>query len=247
MTFQITVAEKIIEIHTVYDFSYYYCLEYVTHKPTADIIIKVTEQEIENEINIQGVSLHRENPKSVRYSYGHTEFLILLRKLCDQLLNHSIFLMHGVIISDGQWGYAFSAPSGTGKTTRAKYLKSHLEGISIINGDKPFIKVDDKKITAFGTPWCGKEYMGKNDAVPLRAIFFLERAEKTDIRRLTTEEALPYLIRHTHFPKKAESYKPIITLLIQLGKTVDLYRYCSTADIKDVLKAYNVASKNSFN
>ena len=244
MIFQITLAEKVIEVHTVYDFSYVYCLDYLTHKSVVDFVIEINSEEIENELDPRILLSEKYGTKKMRYYYGYTEFLILYRKICEKMLDCSTFLMHGAVVSDGKWGYLFSAPSGTGKTTRAVYLKNYLLGATIINGDKPLIKIeDDDTAIAFGTPWCGKEYMGKNSSIPLRAVFLLERAEKTDVRKLTIEKALPYLVRQTYFSSMEGASKKTMELLCRMAKSVNIYKYCSTDSIDDVLLAYDMARK----
>jgi hypothetical protein len=63
------------------------------------------------------------------------------------------FLMHGaVVVVDGSI-YMFTAPSGTGKSTHVALWKKYFKNVEIINGDKPFSRVDESSVWVYGIPW----------------------------------------------------------------------------------------------
>lgn len=51
----------------------------------------------------------------------------------------------------------FTAPSGTGKSTHTRMWQECFgERVTVINDDKPLIKINDSEAVIYGTPWCGK-------------------------------------------------------------------------------------------
>ncbi len=54
-------------------------------------------------------------------------------------------MLHASLISFDGKGYAFSAPSGYGKSTHARLWRGYFGSrVLILNGDKPIIKYDGK-------------------------------------------------------------------------------------------------------
>lgn len=100
-------------------------------------------------------------------------------------------LGHGIIhASSLAWrdnGVAFSANSGTGKSTHVGlWCQRFGDEVEVINDDKPAIVFEDDVPMLCGTPWSGKTALNVNRKVPLKAIVFIERGEQNSIRRLDT-------------------------------------------------------------
>ena len=126
----------------------------------------------------------------------------ICRRLAERLLPHGGYLFHAAVIELDGVGYAFTAKSGVGKTTHiAMWMKKY--GATAINGDKPFLRVRDGRIYAYGTPWCGKENWHKNTAVPLGGLCFLARGEENAITRLTPADALSLLLPQLYLAPQA--------------------------------------------
>lgn len=103
-------------------------------------------------------------------------------------------VLHSSSIAYNGQGIAFSAPSGTGKSTHTGLWKEVFgDAVEIINDDKPAIYFEDGQAMMCGTPWSGKTDLNRNRAVPLRAIVFVERGEQNSIRRLDTVESMFHL------------------------------------------------------
>lgn len=122
-------------------------------------------------------------------------FLEVYRRICAYALAHDAFLMHCAVIEYEGRGYAFSAPSGTGKTTHIRLWKQVFgaDRVIVVNGDKPILRLIDGVFYAYGTPWCGKEGYNTNTRVPLAALCFVTRGAENRIRPMTAEEAIPHL------------------------------------------------------
>ncbi|MBQ8682934.1 MAG: hypothetical protein IJ518_00275 [Clostridia bacterium] len=87
-------------------------------------------------------------------------------------------------------GVAFSANSGTGKSTHVGLWKQHLgDEVTVINDDKPAIRFEGDMPVLYGTPWSGKTALNQNVHVPLRTIVFIERGETNHLRRLDTMDS----------------------------------------------------------
>ena len=105
------------------------------------------------------------------------------------VLRNGIVLHASCIEYQGK-GIAFTAPSGTGKSTHTGLWERHVEGTRIINDDAPVIRIKDDKPYAYGSPWSGSTDKFLNMKVPLSAIVLLEQAKENSIRSLSIPEAV---------------------------------------------------------
>ena len=93
------------------------------------------------------------------------------------LQKRGVYVLHSAsVILDGQV-FAFSAPSGTGKTTHAALWRKVYRAEDF-NGDQLAICSGEYPVTAHGLPWCGSSGIAKKGAVPLGGVFFLERGSE---------------------------------------------------------------------
>ncbi len=121
------------------------------------------------------------------YMYTGAAFQNRLAVLGGGVLHSSAIAYHGQ-------GVAFSAPSGTGKSTHtALWQECFGDAVEMLNDDKPAIYFDGDKPIICGTPWSGKTDHNHNRCVPLRAIVFIERGTKNRIERLDTVDSMFYL------------------------------------------------------
>ena len=157
-------------------------------------------------------------------SDGYVESIATCRTLCDLASERGIMLLHAATVKVGGKAYAFSAPSGTGKSTHIRLWKKFFgEKVSILNGDKPLVREKDGEIIAYGTPWCGKEGWNKNDKAPLAALCFIERASVPSIRRLSTEEAVSRVFGQLLKPRHEAGVREVLRLTDILLRSVPLY------------------------
>lgn len=152
------------------------------------------------------------------------ENVALYRKICAYALQNDAFVMHGAVIEYMGKGYVFLASSGTGKTTHIMLWKKCFgdEKVTIVNGDKPIIRLIDGKVYAYGTPWNGKERLGINGRVELCSICFLQRGAKNSIKRVTTDVAVPYLLSQLMIADSTNLAKQL-ELVDELTKKVPMY------------------------
>ena len=132
----------------------------------------------------------------VQYSDAFIESIMVYRKIAEVMPAYDTFLFHGSAIAVDGLAYLFTAKSGTGKSTHT-YLWREMLGTRaiMVNDDKPLIRITGDKATIYGTPWQGKENIGNNISVPLKAVCLLERAERNHIRAITKGEAYAMLLQ----------------------------------------------------
>lgn len=98
------------------------------------------------------------------------------------------FVFHCAFIDRDGGAIAFTAPSGTGKSTQAS-LWQRYRGAETVNGDRGAIRMTAAGPFACGIPFAGSSGICKNKTLPLRAIVYLKQAPETTIRRLRGAEA----------------------------------------------------------
>ena len=209
------------------------CRDYLTDEDPL-ITLAVTQEEIEEE---------RAKQADI-FTDGYLETICLYRKLALEMLNHNVFLMHASVIEVDGEGYAFLAHSGTGKTTQTRLWLEHFsDRARVINGDKPLIRVmPDGTFVAYGTPWCGKEGMGCNASVPLKALFLLERSTVPACEPADQEFSIDRLFHQLLMPEKPEQMMLLLDLVDKLVETVPCYRLrCDMTD-DSVTVAYTVSN-----
>lgn len=112
-----------------------------------------------------------------------------------ELMNHNGIMLHSSCVEKDGYAYLFSADCGTGKSTHTHLWLKNLSGTRIINDDKPALRLEDGVWYAHGTPFSGKHNESTNTKVPVRAIVFIERAEKNEVSRLDTAEAIKLIFK----------------------------------------------------
>ena len=212
------------------------CREYVTDE-VPKIVLSVTQEEIEEERSKQADI----------FTDGYLETICLYRKLALEMLKCDVFLMHASVIEVDGEGYAFLAHSGTGKTTQTRlWLEYFGARARVINGDKPLIRVmPDGTFVAYGTPWCGKEGMGCNASVPLKALFLLERSTVPTCEPADQEFSIDRLFHQLLMPEDPEQMMQLLDMVDKLVETVPCYRLrCDMTDAS-VVTAFNASRDGS--
>ena len=159
---------------------------------------------------------------------GMAECVTVLRRLAEAFLSRDILLLHGAAVAADGAAYLFTAPSGTGKSTRARLWMAEYPGSFVLNGDKPFLLFRENRILACGSPWSGKEGWNRNDMLPLKAVFLLERADRDRVTELSLAQAFPKLLRQTWRPEDPALGRKTISLLRGMEGRLRFFRFEST-------------------
>lgn len=206
------LADTVIELRTVREEVHGRMADYRTDEP-AELRVATAWPDIQAE---------REMAENDRLSPVDYEMLAVHRRISDALLERDILLFHGSALSmDGQ-GYIFAAPSGTGKSTHARLWRERFgDRVTMVNDDKPFLKIGENQVTVYGSPWSGKHRLGTNTAVPLHAIALLERAEESSIERIASSDSVAALLQQSY---REEDMLRIFPLVLKLAERVPVYR-----------------------
>ncbi len=204
-------------------------------------------------ITSQMIAAEREMATEGAWSDAYLQELALYRAIAEEAPKHGVFLMHAAVLAYGGRAYAFTAPSGTGKSSHLRLWKAAFgNAVQVVNGDKPLLRVGTAAaagglpITAYGTPWCGKEGWQTNTHAPLCGICFLERGDKDSCERIQASDALAAAMRQVYMPRSPESAVLTLGFLDALLNSVPLYRLRCTMGQSAVRASFEVMTGLSF-
>ncbi len=154
-------------------------------------------------VSVSDAEIEEERISSeTEFKDGYYESIIAYRKIAEKMPEYDAFLFHGCVISMNNKAYIITARSGVGKTTHTRLWLSEFAGeASILNGDKPLLRIIDGKPYACGTPWKGKEGYGKNEILPVSGIAFLSRSEENRAAEIMPGEAVTRFMSQIYLPK----------------------------------------------
>ncbi|MBQ1310306.1 MAG: hypothetical protein IIY55_00550 [Blautia sp.] len=246
--FRIKLAGRLIEIRSLHETCRIFCKEYLAPEeeqgPPVFLVDIVPRNIMRENDAAQGCFPVSDEEIYHYFDPGYLETGAVHRKICENLPRFDTFLMHGAVAAYEGSAYMFTAPSGTGKTTRAELWLKEFPGSFIVNGDKPLIRLDSRRAYACGTPWSGKEHWNVNTAVPLQAVFLLERTEpgeKSSLEAIDTLEGYFKLLEQTYKPERAVSLQRTLLLLKSLEGRVKIYRFRSPLSGEGLRAAWETA------
>lgn len=237
------VKVKLADIPVCFENRYpdleYLCRGYETDDPP-QITLSVTQEEIDQE---------REG-QLYEFTDGYLETVCLYRKLALEMLKHKVFIMHASVVDVDGAGYAFLAHSGVGKSTQTRLWLEHFGSRArVINGDKPLIRVapdgDGWKFVAYGTPWCGKEGLGCNASVPLKALFLLERAPVPSCEVASQECRIDRIFHQMLMPERPDQMMQLLDMADLLVEAVPFYVLHCNMKAESVTTAYHAVCGNT--
>ncbi len=244
--FKIKIADFVIEIDNKYSFIKTQCEKYIYDGEGKDLFASCTEEDISNEENVAKgdpelceflMSLEQE------YRRGYLESVCIYRTICLQLPERDAFIMHAAVIEVDGLAYAFTARSGTGKSTHIGLWKKYLgERVKIVNGDKPIIRLIDGVFYAYGTPWCGKEGWNRNVRCQMQGLCFLERATENRIDKIPLYDAASLIMKQILIPKDALGAIKTFELVDKMINEIDCWRLGCNISIEAAKIAYEAMS-----
>lgn len=199
----------------------------------ADIVINVDDSRVKAAI--------QEHPE---LNQGDWEYMLTGSDFYTDLIKFNGILLHSsCVVVDGV-AYAFSADSGTGKSTHTQlWLKHFGDRAYILNDDKPAIRIIDGKPYACGTPWSGKYDYSTPAVVPLAGICFLSRSETNQIKKADTGKAIYNIFSQTVRRLGESRMNMLMDNLNEIFKLVPIYDLgCNMSD-DAVLCSYNAMKK----
>ncbi|MGM9681686.1 MAG: hypothetical protein ACI3XR_09300 [Eubacteriales bacterium] len=126
-------------------------------------------------------------------------YTLPLAALCARFAAFDAVLLHGSFVDWEGNGIVFTGPSGIGKTTQAKLWEKY-EGADIVNGDKVFLRMKDRTVYGFGSPWKGSSPYCLNRKAPLKAIIALRQGPHNSLRKLSSLETMEFFVPYVFLP-----------------------------------------------
>ena len=223
----IKIADISVELETPYSelvslYKPYQCEE------QAQLTIKVTPDELIAESEL--------SPHAPKWEiFG----LATYRKLCIQALKYDCILFHSSAVAVDGKGYLFSAPSGTGKSTHSFLWKEMLgPKLTIINDDKPLLRLIDGNWLVCGTPWNGKHNLGSNKKVPIEGICFLKQSNENEIFKINNFSAIPLLLNQMLRPKELDKMDKLLELTENLINQIPMWQMHCLANLSAAAICY---------
>ncbi|MDD6619784.1 MAG: hypothetical protein PUE75_01655 [Eubacteriales bacterium] len=197
-----------------------------------DIVIDVDEKRV--------LSAMEEHPELVQDDW---EYMLTGSDFYTELIKYNGILLHSSCVVVDDKAYAFSADSGTGKSTHTElWLKHFGDRAYILNDDKPAIRLIDGRVYACGTPWSGKYDYSVPKNVELAGICFLERSEENWIRKADTGRAVFNIFSQTVRKINRDKMDNLFDVLEELFAKVPLFEMgCNISD-DAVVMSYNAMS-----
>ncbi len=218
------IAEKVIEINSLFEDIHKQCAEY-RFDGAPELVVTTVPEDIGFEREKSAREDELEGIPTRHFADAYLESLAVYRRLSTQMLEHDTLLFHGSAIAlDGQ-AVLFTAKSGTGKSTHtALWRKEFGERCFMVNDDKPLLRITDEGVLVCGTPWDGKHHLSRNCQVPLKAICILERGQKNTITPITAKEALPMIMQQSFRPAGPQGMAQLLQVVDKLTKHLAFYR-----------------------
>ena len=156
------------------------------NKETKYYFYPCIKQSDETEYDIR-VSEDRFDQFKKTFPNGTSDYFIELHALIGLtsafLLKNMGCIFHGVAFIHRGYAWILTGPSGVGKTTQfLNWYTAYPGDISILNGDKPILKMENSRITVYPSPWNGKERMGDLKAAPLAGIVVLKQGNQNELK-----------------------------------------------------------------
>lgn len=159
---------------------------------------------------------------------------------------NGFYLHSSAIVRDGK-AYLFSGDPGAGKSTHTQLWINTFGGDTrIINDDKPALRCIDGVWYAYGTPWCGKDYININERAPVVGVCFMKKAPHNRIRRLSTIEATQRILPQTLRKFKDEEYlHQILAHLDDFLRKIPVFELENRPEPEAALLSYETMHKSA--
>lgn len=107
---------------------------------------------------------------------------------------HGAVSIHAASVAWQGKAFLFMGKSGTGKSTHARLWLKCFPGSELLNDDNPTIRIEQGKVTAYGTPWSGKTPCYKNKSFPVGGMVRLQQTQANRFTPCTEVDAFITLL-----------------------------------------------------
>lgn len=174
------------------------------------------------------------------------EYMLTGSDFYTELINFDGILLHSSCIVVDDMAYAFSADSGTGKSTHTQlWLDYFGDRAYMLNDDKPAIRIIGSKVYACGTPFSGKYDYSTPKVVELAGICFLERSTENWIKQADTAKAVFNIFSQTVRKLNRDKMDNLFNVIEEIFAKVPLYELGCNISQDAMLTSYNAMKKSS--
>lgn len=174
------------------------------------------------------------------------EYMLTGSDFYTELINFNGILLHSSCIVVDDVAYAFSADSGTGKSTHTQlWLDYFGDRAYMLNDDKPAIRIIGSKVYACGTPFSGKYDYSTPKVVELAGICFLERSTENWIKQADTAKAVFNIFSQTVRKLNRDKMDNLFNVIEEIFAKVPLYELGCNISQDAMLTSYNAMKKSS--
>ena len=207
------------------------------------------EYKAEEKIEHPDIILNVEKYRYDEYSNKDVEMVSYIEsgiQFYSRLIYYGGILLHSSAVELDGKAYLFSGPSGVGKSTHTGFWRELFPNSRIFNDDKPALRQIEGVWYAYGTPWSGKHKININMKAPLAGICFLKQGDELGIRRLSTIEAVPYLIHQTiHYFYNESKLDMMLKCVESLATQIPIYELSSTPVVDAAKMSYEAMKKGA--
>lgn len=155
-------------------------------------------------------------------SFGLNNALMLIFAFAGS--RQDTLLIHASLVRQNGYGYAFTAKSGTGKSTHVSLWLRHIPGCDLMNDDNPIVRIIDGQPYIYGGPWSGKTPCYRNVKARLGAITRIDRAPANSVDQLAPIDAFASLLPSCSSMKWDEDiFRRICNTVTKIVETTPIY------------------------
>lgn len=158
------------------------------------------------------------------YPMDFREFSYIGELLQILLPFHGRMVLHSSSIELDGHGLAFSAPSGTGKSTHTSMWRNMFKNCNAINDDTPIVYNNGNGFFICGSPWSGKTEINANICAPLDAVVCLYQDKVNHIEKISPRISLPFLINEIRSTAISSREELKLSILTDLLSNTNIYR-----------------------
>ena len=180
------------------------------------------------------------NGTAVMRRFGLNNALMLAYAFASA--RHDTLLIHASLVRHRGKAYAFTAKSGTGKSTQVANWLRMIPGCDLMNDDNPIVRVfPGKRAVIYGSPWSGKTPCYRQTSAPLAAVTQIDRAAANSVERLPPLQAFGFLLASCSAMKWEKTlFSNICDTVTAVVETVPIYVLHCTADPLSAVVCHNV-------
>lgn len=186
------------------------------------VMLRYTEQGSEHQMQTDRRFTQAQVTINWSDPYAGAVLCSLLRiAFAQAVVYHRAVSIHASVVHLDGKAYLFMGKSGTGKSTHSALWQETFEGCELLNDDNPTLRLTDKGVMAYGTPWSGKTPCYKNSCFPLAGMVRLRQAQQN---RYTEQKDITAFI--TVLPgcsvirKDTQQYDTLCATLLEITEKV---------------------------